>query len=152
MGEFFGSLYTSLFENFFGLDLANYLWGQTSQSGTNLYIGIGLWLLGISLAVAIIFYYVIDHPKLNNWWGWLIFTGINAIINFIVGLEWTLTDLYAGKMVQLDPRTNQWVDMNITSSDCICFGVTNAILSIVIFFIISMIIKWKSKSVSHAPF
>lgn len=49
MGDFFGSIYTSLFEDFFGLDLANYLWGQTSQNGTNLYIGVGLWLIGISL-------------------------------------------------------------------------------------------------------
>lgn len=152
MGEFFGSIYTSLFEDFFGLDLANYLWGQTSQNGTNLYIGVGLWLLGISLVIAVIFYYVINHPRLNNWWGWLIFTGINAVVNFIVGLEWTLTDYDAGKMEQLDPKTNQMVPLNIDPSNCICFGVTNAILSVIVFFIFSMIIKWWSTSCSHAPF
>lgn len=152
MGDFFGSIYTSLFEDFFGLDLANYLWGQTSQNGTNLYIGVGLWLIGISLAIAIIFYYVINHPRLNNWWGWLICTGINAVVNFVVGLEWTLTDLYADKMVQLNPKTNQLEPLNIDVSNCICFGVANAILSIFVFFIISMIIKWKSSSCSHAPF
>ena len=31
MGEFFGSIYC-WFEEFFGLDLANYLWGESSPT------------------------------------------------------------------------------------------------------------------------
>ena len=70
MGEFFGSIYTALFEGLFGINLADYLWGVTSQDGANLYIGIGLWMFGVSLLVAVLFYYIIDHPRLNTWWGW----------------------------------------------------------------------------------
>lgn len=66
MGEIFGSLYSSIFEDFYGLDLANYLWGTTSENGTNQYIGIGLWMLCISLLVAVVFYYVVNHPKLDR--------------------------------------------------------------------------------------
>ena len=85
MGEFFGSIYC-WFEEFFGLDLANYLWGEASpQSQTNAFIGIGLTMLGISLGVVLIYYYAVNHPRLNNWWGWGIFLLINAVINFIVG-------------------------------------------------------------------
>lgn len=73
MGEFFGSIYTALFEGLFGINLADYLWGVTSQDGANLYIGIGLWMFGVSLLVAVLFYYIINHPRLNTWWGWGIF-------------------------------------------------------------------------------
>lgn len=39
MGQFFGSIYC-LFEDLFGLDLANYLWGLASpESQTNAFIG-----------------------------------------------------------------------------------------------------------------
>lgn len=151
MGEFFGSMYASLFESFYGYDLADYLWGITSRDGANLYTGIGLWLMGISLAVAVVFYYVINHPKFNNWWGWLIFMGINFAVNFVMGLQWTLTDLYAGKMVVYDKVTKQAITF-VTESNCLRFGVANALLAIVVFFIFSMIIKWWSKNVAHAPF
>ena len=151
MGEFFGSMYASLFESFFGFDLADYLWGVTSQDGANLYIGIGLWLLGISLFVAFVFYYLINHPKLNNWWGWLIFLGINFVINFVMGIQWTLSDLWSGKMEVYDKETKQMVTW-VTEGNCFCFGVTNAILSIIVFFLFSMIIKWRSTNVAHAPF
>ena len=92
MGDFFGSLYC-IFEDFFGLELADYLWGQASpDSTTNSFIGIGLWMLGISLTVALIYYYAVNHPKLNNWWGWGIFLIVNAITNFIVGWQNVLRD------------------------------------------------------------
>lgn len=152
MGELIGSLYSSLFEDFFGIELADYLWGQTTVDGRNLYVGIFIWLFFISLFVALLFYYIINHPKLNNWWGWLIFVGINAIINFVWGWQWTQTDLVAGKMVEYDVQTGQNVALDITTSNCLCFGVSNAILSLIMFFILSMIIKWGSTNASHAPF
>ena len=41
MGEFFGSIYC-LFEDVFGLELANYLWGNVSpDQQTNMYVPIG---------------------------------------------------------------------------------------------------------------
>ena len=152
MGDFFGSIYTSLFEDFFGLDLANYLWGQTSQNGTNLYIGVGLWLIGISLAIAIIFYYVINHPRLNNWWGWLIFLGVNAAINFVVGWQWVLKDYYAGLMVKKDAATGKMVDLSIYTDDILAFGVTNMIDAIIAFIVFSYFIKRWSTNCSRAPF
>ena len=39
MGQFFGSIYC-WFEDFFGLELANYMWGLASpEQTTNLFIG-----------------------------------------------------------------------------------------------------------------
>lgn len=152
MGEFFGSLYC-IFEDFFGLDLAEYLWGQASpDSPTNSFIGIGLWMLGISLGMTLIFYYVVNHPKLCNWWGWGIFLLINAVINFLVGWQIVLRDYYDGKMVSFDPSTNMKVSLNISPSEILCFGVSNMILSMVAFIIFSFIFKWWSVNCKRAPF
>ena len=152
MGQFFGSIYC-WFEDFFGLELANYMWGLASpEQTTNLFIGIGLWMLGISFSMAAIFYYVVNHPQLNHWWGWFIFLLLNAVFNGIMGCQWVLIDYYAGKMYNVDPLTNQQVPLNIYESNCICFGISNMILSVLAVFIISCIIKWWSTSVSAAPF
>ena len=152
MGEFFGSIYCR-FEEFYGLDLANYLWGEASpQSQTNAFIGIGLTMLGISLGVVLIYYYAVNHPRLNNWWGWGIFLLINAVINFIVGWQWVLKDYYDDKMVAIDPSTNMEVPLNIGNSEILCFGVSNMILSIIAFIIFSLIVKWWSTNCSRAPF
>lgn len=152
MGDFFASIYCWL-EEFFGLDLADYLWGQTTlEQNSNMFIGIGLSMLLISLVIVIIFYYVLDHPKFSNWWGWILFLVVNALINFIVGWQWVLKDYYAGKMVAENPATGEIEDLPITLSDISAFGVTNMIDSIIVFFLISYVIKWWSTNCSHAPF
>ena len=152
MGDFFGSIYCWL-EDFFGLELANYLWGEASanQHG-NMFIGIGLLMLVVSFAMVLIYYYVLDHPRLGNWWGWLIFCGVNAAINFLVGWQRVLKDYYEGLMVKEDPVTGKSVDLSISQSDIMAFGVVNMMDAIVAFIVISYIIKWWSTNCSRAPF
>lgn len=152
MGEFFGSIYCWL-DEFFGIELADYLWGISSpQQVSNMYIGIGLTMLGITLAIMILFYYILNHPKLNNWWGWGIFWVLNAIANFIVGWQWVLKDFYAGKMVKSDATTGELVDLNIYHSDMLAFGVTNMINAMIAYILFSYMFKWWSSNCSHAPF
>jgi len=152
MGDFFGSIYC-WFEDFFGLELAEYLWGNSSPlSQTNSFIGIGWSMFGISLAVVMLFYYAVNHPRLNNWWGWAIFLAINAAINLIVGWQWVLNDYYENKMVTIDPATNMQVELNIGEYEILCFGVANMFLSILAFTIFSFILKWKSTNCPNTPF
>lgn len=152
MGEFFGSIYCWL-EDFFGLPLADYLWGVSSpEQMSNMFIGIGLSMLSISLFVCVCYYYIINHPRLNNWWGWLIFAVVNAAINFVVGWQWVLKDYYDGLMVKLDPATGKNVNLQIYPSDILVFGVTNMINAVIAFLVISYIIKWWSTNCSRAPF
>lgn len=152
MGELFGSIYCWL-EEFFGLELADYLWGGLSplQAG-NMFIGIGLSMIIISMLLVVIYYYVLNHPRLNNWWGWTIFMVVNAIVNFIIGWQWVLRDYYEENMVKKSAVTGKLVDLNITESDILAFGVTNMIDAIIAFIIISYIIKWWSSNCSRAPF
>ena len=136
MGELFGSIYCWL-EDFFGLELADYLWGQSSpEQQSNMYIGIGLSMLCISFLMAVTYYYVINHPRLNNWWGWLIFAGLNAAINFVVGWQWVLKDYYDGLMVAKSATTGRMEDLHIYESDILAFGVTNMIDAILAFLVI----------------
>ena len=151
MGEFFGSIYC-WFEEFFGIELANYLWGESSLlSQTNSFIGIGWSMFGISFAMVLIYYYVINHPQLNHW-GWIIFLVINGIINFIVGWQWVLKDYYDGKMITIDPATNLQMPLNIGESEIIYFGVSNMFISVIAFIVFSFILKWWSTNCSRAPF
>lgn len=152
MGEFFGSIYCWL-EDFFGIELANYLWGQASpEQQTNMYIGIGLAMLGVSLVFVVLYYYLVNHPKLNNWWGWLIFLVVNAVINFVVGWQWVLKHYYDGKMVKTDVATGELVHLSISQSEIATFGVVNMIDAILAFIIFSYLIKWWSTNCSKAPF
>ena len=152
MGEFFGSIYC-WFEEFFGIELANYLWGESSLlSQTNSFIGIGWSMFGISFAMVLIYYYVINHPQLNHWWGWIIFLVIYGIINFIVGWQWVLKDYYDGKMITIDPATNLQMPLNIGESEIIYFGVSNMFISVIAFIVFSFILKWWSTNCSRAPF
>ena len=152
MDQFFGSIYCWL-EDFFGLPLADYLWGVSSPRQTSvMFIGIGLSMIVISLAIVVLYYYIVNHPRLNNWWGWTIFLGLNAIINFVVGWQWVLKDYYDGLMVKLDPATGKEIDLDIFPSDIIAFGVTNMINAMITFLVFSYIIKWWSTNCSRAPF
>lgn len=152
MGEFFGSIYCWL-EDFFGLELANYLWGESSPEQTsNMFIGIGLSMLCISLFFVVSYYYIVNHPRLNNWWGWLIFLVFNACVNFVVGWQWVLKDYYNGMMVKISAETGKRVDLAIYESDLLTFGVTNMINAIIVFILFSYIIKWWSTNCSRAPF
>ena len=152
MGEFFGSIYCWL-EDFFGLPLANYLWGTSSpQQLSNMFIGIGMTMLGVSLALAVVYYYVVNHPRLNNWWGWLIFWAFNAAVNFVIGWQWVLKDYYDGLMVKQDPATGKMIDLPINISDILAFGMTNMIDAMITFLVFSYIIKWWSTNCSRAPF
>lgn len=152
MGEFFGSIYCWL-EDFYGIELADYLWGGYAlHQDSNMYIGIGLVMLALSGIIAVLYYYVVNHPRLNNWLGWLIFLGANTFFNFIVGWQWLLRDYYAGKMVVESKITGKIEDLPIDMSDILSFAATNALDSIIAFIFISYVIKWWSTNCSRAPF
>ena len=152
MGELFGSMYC-WFEDFFGIELANYLWGQLSPlQTTNMFVTIGLWMLGISAAIVLIYYYVINHPRLNNWWGWGIFLLINMVTNLILGWQFLQMDYNAGKMVKEDPATGEMVDLLISEANIWSFATTNMIFAFIWFVLISYTVKWGSTNCSRAPF
>lgn len=153
MGQFFRTIYCWL-DGLFGHDLASYLGGHASPHQTgDLFLWIGLSMVLISLVVMWLYYYAIDHPRLAYWWGWLIFLGGNALINFLVGWQWVLVHHYeAGKMVAVDPVSNMETPLPIGKGDIVGFGVANLLLSVLAFVVLSYAFRWISTSSRHAPF
>lgn len=158
--NFFGTIYC-WFEDMFGLDLANYLWGEYWQgippeqgiaAPTINFMNIGIAMLAISAVVALIYYYAINHPRWNNWWVWLIVMVVNFLINFLVGWQWTLYDYNQDLMQMWDAKNEELVKLAISDGNMALFGVANGIISCIAFFISSMVMKWGSRNCSNSPF
>lgn len=161
IGEFFGSLYTGFgLEDLYGSgegELAEYLWGNASSVvATNQFVGIGLITIGIALAVVAIYYYVLGQllqkPSWGNRFTWLMALVANSLIAFLAAWQWTLSDLYSGDMVTIDAKTGQQTDLPISALNCLQFGLANAIVTVLLFIVFSLILKWKSRDFSHIPF
>lgn len=76
------------FSGLYGAPLFNFLRGidcTEAQSLANYFPTIGLITLGISTLIAVLFYFVINHPHFNKWWSWLIMMAFSGVISLAVG-------------------------------------------------------------------
>ena len=106
MGEFFKVIYC-WFQNLFGRDLADYLSGiATPLQVDNKFLFIAIVMLAISSAICVAFYYVINKPRFNNVWAWLLTCGLTFTVNFFVGYGYVVSDYRECKMMMIDPATN----------------------------------------------
>lgn len=135
MKEFFDSVYyqTNLF---YSDKLDNYLF--ETESG---YLHIGIALLIISILTCVVFYYWKAPVRKRMLW-WMCFVGINAVLNFIIGLCYTMTPLINNEIIE----SEKWSYL-----DCFAFSFTNILWSFVGFIVISLLIKWWSPA-KYVPF
>ncbi len=157
MLELLGKFYC-LFESLFGVNLANHLWGFDGAEFTKpiIFNTIGIIALMVSLLMVIGYYYVLNHPRFNKWWSWLIVMLVSGTINFIIGYAFCQTDLSKGNiadtlMYMRDPA-GEITSVLINTVDCVGFGFANFIVSSIFFFILSMCLKWGSRNAKHSPF
>lgn len=167
MKDLFGSIYC-WFESLFGQNLAEYLWGYNceteSYSSSNAFYGIGLITLAISLTLVIIYYYVINHPRFNRWWSWLIVLGVTGTISLFVGYQWTATDFLNGYigdcLMYIRDEEGNITSYLIHESDCWMFGVANLFISVGFFIVFSFIVnvvgrvfpQLASRNCKYSPF
>lgn len=135
MGGFFNSIYYYT-NGFYSVELDNYLYALVSG-----YLHIGLFMVICSLVISVIYYYLLAPVRRQTFW-WFVYAGINAVINFIFALWYTMT-----------PLINNAVGPNQVWSglDCVMFGVTNILWSVAFFVLWSLIVKWKSTA-KYIPF
>jgi hypothetical protein len=153
---FFEAIYR-WFASLFGGDLADYLSGYICPSdetqggylGSNQYVLYGVAALGVALLAMIIYYYVINHPRLNSWWSWL-FTLLSAgVVNLFIGALMTRGDLSAGDIG--DCLVNG-ANGGVYDVNCWMFGLANFVVSSMWFIVFSLAFKWWSNSCKRTPF
>lgn len=130
-----------LFDYLKGVDCDGYFVGPDH------FITIGLYMIITSLLVVTIYYYVINHPRFNRWWSWVIMLLITAAINFTVGFSYVYNRLYGGQINECFTEP-----INMSTGNCISFGFTNALIGTIFFLIFSIIIKWRSHNSKYSPF
>lgn len=152
MENLLGDLYSSL-DSLYGIPLRDYLLGfdcdANDYTASILFNQIGIITVFISFIIVVAYYYIIDHPKLANIWGWLIFMGVNMALTFIYGYSTTFYDLDANLICTAFIEENS---IAVTTSSCVGFGFANAIIGTLFFVIISLLLKWKSKTSRYIPF
>ncbi len=152
MGIF--KLIYSWFYSIYSMYLFDYLKGMDCNGffvGPDHFITIGGRMLLVSLAIAVIYYYAINHPRFNRLWSWLIMLFSTAVINFTVGFSYVYNRLNEGQIPSCFMETEDGEQL-LTNSNCILFGLTNALIGVFFFFFFSMIIKWWSRNSKYSPF
>ena len=153
---FFETIYR-WFASLFGGDMADYLSGYICPSeesdggylGNNQYIMYGFIALGIALAVMLIYYYIINHPRFNRWWSWLLMLLLVGISNFAIAIGMLWNEYYTvGTAECLIAGENGGIDGNT----CFGFGFANCIVSVLFFIIFSIAFKWWSTNCKRSPF
>jgi hypothetical protein len=134
MNDFFASLY-----EFFGLaplyskDLGDHLRGLdiTCQGyvGSPLYIYIGISMILVTFFTYALQYHIIDSNRYNKLYHWWITSALLTIINFFIAFSIPNNDL------QNQNYCNQLT--NIKFIDCVGFGISNSILSFILFTLIT---------------
>ena len=132
-----------LFANWYEL-LAYFKGFSDDRFNQSLYVTIGLCMVLIPVGILSIYYYAVDSVKFSKWWHWLLLVVILSAINFGIAYIISYNDLS-----YLYEQQNKALPY---ASEFVGFSLINALWTIVVSFIWSMIIKWKSKNCRRTPF
>lgn len=135
MKEVFASLY-----EWFGLfplyskDMGDLLRGWditcTDYISTPWYVYIGWIMVILTVAIYTIQYHIIDSSRWNKRKHWWVFASLIISLNFLIAFAIPFNIIQTSDFCNL---------LNLTISDCIGFGLSNAIWSLVLFLVISTI-------------
>ena len=122
--EFF-SLFYQL--NVYGQDLFYHLKGwdngmQDFVAANNQFPTIWLVTFFSALLVFVVYYYILNHPRFNKVWHWLITMAVLAIGIFIWSRGLVMSDIAGVSLHPVDPA------LNVSADNALMFGVYNAVL------------------------
>lgn len=151
MREFFASIY-----EWFGLipfyttDLGEHLRGYditcSDYMGTPLYVYIGWIMIVLTVLFYILQYYVINSPGFNKRFHWWIIAMLIVVLNFLIAFALPFNDLQAG---------DYCTQLKFSTSDCILFGISNAIWSFILFLLLTSFPiprKWAGHNTTDTTF
>lgn len=150
MVNFFASLY-----EWFGLmrlyarDLGDFLRGWditcTNFIATPWYVYIGWTMIILTSFSYALQYHIIDNSRFNKRRHWWLIAFLIFILNFLIAFSIPYNSIQAGDYCK---------DLTISTSDCLGFGLSNAIWSLILFLIITTIplIRKFSTNCRHTTF
>jgi hypothetical protein len=142
MEEFFASLYEWFGLNpLYSTDMGDQLRGWditcTDYIGTPWYVIIGWIMITTTAVFYALQYHIIDSSRWKNKAHWWLFALIIVFVNFLIAF------LIPYNSIQAGDYCNQ---LNISASDCIGFGLSNAVWSFILFTVITTIPVFRSFS------
>lgn len=157
MNNILGQIY-DIFKSFWSQNFDYYLWGWNPASegftNPNIFNLTGLVTIFISLLIVLIYYYIFNHPRWCRWWSWIIALVLNAIAALFTGFGITYSRYVSGYIPNeliYDYSVEPPVQI-ITAWDCWGFAYANILISIILFFVISLALKWWSTAAKYVPF
>lgn len=153
MEELLGNIYC-LLESFYGKPLSEYLWGYNCNdqdySGDLIYNQIGIIAIAFAIIVPPIFYYIWNPVRKQQFKYWFLM-GVTALINLLIAYFMISSDYDNGLIGDCLLYDDKGI-LIIDQTNIVMFGLVNALFSAILFFVFSMIYKWKSKTVKYYPF
>ena len=145
--EFFSFFYRL---NVYGQDLFYHLKGwdnglQDFVAENNQFPTIWLVTFLSAAFVFAVFYYILNHPRFNKFWHWLITLAVLAIGIFIWSRGLVLADIAGISEHPIDSA------LNISKDNAMMFGFYNAALSAIFFLFFSIIGRFLSKNCKNTP-
>ena len=104
-----------------------------------LYIPIGLTMLLSSLALMGVYYYVINHPRFNRWYHWLLYVVLIGLLNF--GVAYFISYNEISQLYEQDPYNSQYYT----------FGLVNFLYTCLFSTLFSYLIRWWSINCATTP-
>lgn len=138
MDAFFANLY-----ELFGLVYLDQFSDDMYTNG--FYVPIGIVMFASIIVVGVLYYYVINHPRWNRWFWWLLIGLLLAVANSITA--WVMADSMLVKLYEQAEMVMPY-GMEVFLPFCVVAGT----LTLFFFFVFSFIIKWGSRNCKHSPF
>lgn len=133
MGSFFASIYEWFgLIRFYETDLADWLrgWDELCEgyNEQNKYVMIGFFMIISSLIVYVVLYHVIDSSRFKSKGHWWISLLILVLSNFFFAFSIPYNVLMSGNFCE---------DLSFDVFDCIGFGISNSIWTIIFYILIT---------------
>ena len=136
-----------LIANFYELWGGFYLGEFSEQMYNNdLYLPVALYSILIALVLNVLYYYILNRPSTGNLKVWSLHIVLGCVINAVIAFVSSRNDL-----IEIFASINEELPESFYY-DMVIFAIINAGWTVILMFVLSLILKWKSPNSSYIPF
>ena len=132
----------NLYELWGLINLGNF---SNDMFNNGFYLPIFIIMVATVVVVNLVFYYLVNHPRINRWYHWLFFNLGTGMINFVV--TWIVSNDKMISFYAMQGMASPYDWTNYLILSLIAF-----LWSFIFYFLCSFIVKWGSRNCKHTPF